>query len=131
MSAIVYRFGGAAPTLPVPQREGAMAERTIDDRVEAAAQAFGNLVRRHREDCGISQAALARIVGVSRGFIIDLERGKATTQLGLALVIADAVGIRTASLLAGGEAPETASPSEADDDLPEMEDPDAGSPRVL
>lgn len=108
-----------------------MAGQTIEDRVEAAAQAFGSLVRRHREDCGISQSALARIVGVSRGFIIDLERGKATTQLGLALVIADAVGIRTASLLAGGTLPETASPADADDDLPEMEDPDAGAPRVL
>lgn len=108
-----------------------MAERTIEDRVEAAAQAFGTLVRRHREKRGVSQTALARIVGVSRGFIIDLERGKATTQLGPALVIAQAVGVPAAALFSGPPPAPASVPTDPDDDLPDLEDPDVGSPRVF
>jgi len=108
-----------------------MTESTIENRIEAAAQAFGALVRRRREECGISQTALARIVGVSRGFIIDLERGKATTQLGPALVIAQAVGVPAATLLVGQPGAATDADTTYDDDLPDLEDTDVGSPRVL
>ena len=65
---------------------------------EEAAQ-FGALVRAHRKALGMNQDALALATGVGRRFIIELEGGKPTVQLGRALVVANAVGLRAIDLL--------------------------------
>lgn len=54
---------------------------------------FGLHLRRRRKELGLSQSALADVVGVNRRVIGDLERGKASVQLGIALRVAVAVGL--------------------------------------
>ena len=54
---------------------------------------FGDLVRRRRQALGLTQRDLATAVNVGERFIVELEAGKPTCQLGKALAVAKAVGI--------------------------------------
>lgn len=58
------------------------------------ATAFGKLVRERREALGLKQDDVVLSTGVGRRFVIELEAGKATAQLGKALLVAEAVGLR-------------------------------------
>jgi y4mF family transcriptional regulator len=42
---------------------------------------FGEVVRQHRKLSGLSQAGLAKLAGVGKTVIFDLEHGKRTVQL--------------------------------------------------
>lgn len=55
---------------------------------------LGQLVRDQRKRLGVSQQALARSVGVSRHWVIALERGNAGAELGLVFKALAAVGLR-------------------------------------
>ena len=55
---------------------------------------FGALVRDRRRALKMNQDDLALATGVGRRFIIDLEAGKPTCELGRSLVVAAAVGLR-------------------------------------
>lgn len=57
------------------------------------AREIGALVREHRSGLKLSQADLATRVGVSRLWIVELEKGKSTAQLGLVLRTLDILGI--------------------------------------
>lgn len=61
---------------------------------------FGALVRERRRAIGMTQEDLAFATGLGRRFIIELEAGKPTCQLGRALIAASAVGLRVVDLLA-------------------------------
>lgn len=83
------------------------------DREAENSGRFGRLVREQRRKAGLRQEDIALATGVGRRFIIELEAGKATCQLGKALRVAEAVGVEfpqmdPAQLL----------------DLPEIEDED-------
>ncbi len=54
---------------------------------------FGQLIRDTRKNQRIRQEDLAMMSGTSRKFIIDLEGGKSTCELGKALNVANALGI--------------------------------------
>lgn len=54
---------------------------------------LGELVREKRKALGWTQTDLAGRSGTGDRFIIDLERGKPTCQLGKALLVAREVGI--------------------------------------
>ena len=54
---------------------------------------FGAELRRRRRDVGLSQEAVAAVVGVNRRVIGELERGKPTVQLDIALRVAEALGL--------------------------------------
>ena len=69
-------------------------DRTINRRASDAAHAFGLLVRSRRHALAMNQHQLALATGVGRRFLIDLEAGKASCQLGRSLVIAQALGLR-------------------------------------
>jgi y4mF family transcriptional regulator len=69
---------------------------------DALPRAFGALLRRRRAVLGLSQSDLALASGVGRRFIIELEAGKASCQLGKALVVAEALGIRVIDLIREG-----------------------------
>jgi len=56
--------------------------------------AFGAAVARARKELGLTQRELALTIGVGERFIVELEAGKPTAQLGKALAAAKAVGIR-------------------------------------
>ena len=58
------------------------------------AGAFGQLVRQRRQALGLTQRDLAIAINTGERFIVDLEAGKATCQLGKALTAASAVGIQ-------------------------------------
>jgi y4mF family transcriptional regulator len=57
------------------------------------AKAFGDMVRANRRKAGLTQAELALISGTGLRFIIDLEAGKASCRLGMALRVGKALGI--------------------------------------
>lgn len=46
---------------------------------------FGSLIRQTRKDQGLTQIQLAELAGVSRDWIIRLEQGKRTVELGLSM----------------------------------------------
>jgi DNA-binding XRE family transcriptional regulator len=74
---------------------------------QTLAVRFGALVREKRIALGLRQEDLAFATGLGRRFIIELEAGKATCQLGKALAVAAAVGLRPVDFWrqAGGDAP--------------------------
>ena len=60
--------------------------------------AFGSLIRSRRKMLKMRQDQLALATGVGRRFLIDLEAGKPTCQLGRSLLVADALGLRLADM---------------------------------
>lgn len=62
---------------------------------------FGSAIRDRRRRRGMTQADLALAIGTAPRFVVDLEAGKETCRLGLALAAAAAVGIE---LVDGAEA---------------------------
>ncbi|MFN3714158.1 MAG: type II toxin-antitoxin system Y4mF family antitoxin [Alcanivoracaceae bacterium] len=56
-------------------------------------QELGALVRRVRKAQGLTQQALAASANVSTRFIHDLEHGKPTAALGLALAVLAVLGV--------------------------------------
>lgn len=54
---------------------------------------FGEIVLKARKLQGLSQDDLAGLTGVSRRFIVELERGKSTAQIGKALHVISSLGI--------------------------------------
>jgi transcriptional regulator with XRE-family HTH domain len=64
------------------------------------ASTFGSLIRGRRKALKMRQDELALATGVGRRFLIDLEAGKHSCQLGRSLLVADALGLRLADVLA-------------------------------
>ena len=58
------------------------------------AEQFGSRLAQARKRLGLTQRDLALAVGVGERFIVELEGGKPTAQLGKALAAAKAVGMR-------------------------------------
>ena len=105
-----------------------IGESEVDRRASAAASVFGSVIRSRRKELKICQAQLAMATGVSRGFVIDLEAGKPSCQLGRSLLVAEALGLRPADILAAcSSAPLTTSP-ELPDLLEEVEEKLWGGP---
>lgn len=58
------------------------------------AKAFGAALARARKGLGLTQRDLALAIGVGERFVVELEAGKPTAQLGKALAAARAAGMR-------------------------------------
>lgn len=54
--------------------------------------AIGALIRKTRKDAGLRQDELAGAAGVGLRFIVDLEAGKPTAQIGKTLLVLAALG---------------------------------------
>ncbi len=54
---------------------------------------IGEIVRRARKGMGLRQDELAAAAGVGLRFVVDLERGKPTVQLGRTLGVLGALGL--------------------------------------
>jgi HTH-type transcriptional regulator/antitoxin HipB len=66
---------------------------------------FAAALIRARKGLGLTQRDLALAVGVGERFVVDLESGKPTAQLGKALAVAKAAGMNladTAELVISG-----------------------------
>ena len=55
---------------------------------------IGSRVRESRKRQGLTQPSLAMVAGTGLRFIVDLEAGKATCQIGKVLQVLEALGIR-------------------------------------
>src|ERR1700733_5218943 len=93
-------------------------ESTIDRKASLAAVAFGDLIRSRRKALNMRQDQLALATGVGRRFLIELEAGKASCQLGRSLLVAEALGLRTIDILSLGD-PSHAGTACVQPDLPD------------
>ena len=59
-------------------------------------QKIGQLVRESRKRLGVTQRDLALTSGTGLRFVIDLEKGKETCQIGKVLTVLQTLGIRIA-----------------------------------
>jgi HTH-type transcriptional regulator / antitoxin HipB len=101
-------------------------ESVINRRIVGVAHAFGSLVRSRRKAMRMRQDQLALATGVGRRFVIDLEAGKPSCQLGRSLLVAKALGLDLA-ILASDASPAPELPDVAE----ELEEPDGYSIRIL
>ena len=110
-----------------------MSENTIERGAAEIALAFGSTIRRRRKALDMRQDELALATGVGRRFLIDLEAGKSTCQLGRSLLVSDALGLNVTELLAN-ESLSLGAPiaGQGMPDLPDVvEEPDGQSTRIL
>jgi HTH-type transcriptional regulator/antitoxin HipB len=59
-----------------------------------STQQIGRLIRDTRKKLGVTQKILALTSGTGLRFVIDLEKGKETCEIGKALTILDTLGIK-------------------------------------
>lgn len=106
---------------------------SVDQRAAEWSRAFGAMIKARRRAQGLHQEQLALATGVGRRFLSELESGKVSTQLGKALLVAEALGMRLDILLDGPSTPTAADLDlpEPTDELPPEEDEDGPSPRPL
>ena len=67
--------------------------------MKPAPKNIGRLVKAARQTMGVTQKELALTSGTGLRFIIDLEKGKPTCQLGKVLTVLQTVGIGIAFTL--------------------------------
>jgi transcriptional regulator with XRE-family HTH domain len=107
-------------------------ESTIGRRALEAASAFGSMIRNRRKALNLRQDQLALATGVGRRFLIELEAGKPSCQLGRSLLVANALRLTPADIPVSGGPHQSASAA----DLPELpdevaEEPDGQSTHIL
>jgi transcriptional regulator with XRE-family HTH domain len=106
-------------------------ENSIERRASGTALAFGSMIRGRRKALKMRQDQLALATGVGRRFLIELEAGKPSCQLGRSLLVAEALGFTSAHMLARRN-PSATAVTEGLPDLPEaMEEPDGRSTGVF
>jgi hypothetical protein len=90
----------------IPEREHAAemksSESTIGQNALQVAKAFGSAIRSRRRVLKMRQIDVALATGVGRRFLIELERGKPSCQLGRSLLVANSLGLTPAEILAFG-----------------------------
>src|SRR5258708_5543634 len=106
-------------------------ENSIEQRALGTASAFGSMIRGRRKALKMRQDQLALATGVGRRFLIELEAGKPSCQLGRSLLVAGALGFTAADMLACSDSHATAAAPELPD-LPEaMEEADGRSAGIF
>jgi HTH-type transcriptional regulator/antitoxin HipB len=60
----------------------------------SSVAAVGQAIQQRRELLGLTQAQLATSIGVNRRVLGELERGKETVRLGIALGALEALGLQ-------------------------------------
>ena len=86
-------------------------------RASELAQGFGAVVRSRRRALAMSQDQLALATGLGRRFLIELEAGKLSCQLGRALIVAEALGLKPVDALRACRGPTADLP-----DFPDLPD---------
>ena len=67
--------------------------------MKSEAEKLGNNLKRIRTVKGITQGDIAKSLGVSRGFVSNLENGKTNPTLATITRVAEALGVTTDELL--------------------------------
>jgi transcriptional regulator with XRE-family HTH domain len=78
-------------------------ESVVDRRASKATSAFALLIRSRRKALKMRQDQLALATGVGRRFLIDLEAGKPSCQLGRSLLVAETLGLKPTDFLGSGD----------------------------
>ena len=68
---------------------------------------IGSVVRSTRKKLGVTQRALAMTSGTGLRFIIDMEKGKPTCQIGKVLTALQTLGIKIELISPAGSSEET------------------------
>jgi transcriptional regulator with XRE-family HTH domain len=76
-----------------------MSWKASSEYGSAVNRAVGIAIRQARDACGMTQDALATIIGVSRASIANIERGEQTVGVPLLLRLSDALSVPPAHLL--------------------------------
>src|ERR1700722_19458414 len=106
-------------------------ESAVERTASQLASEFGAVIRNRRKALNMRQDQLALATGVGRRFLIELEAGKPSCQLGRSLLVAEALGFTPADVLACRNASATAAAADLPD-LPEaMEEPDGRSAGIF
>jgi HTH-type transcriptional regulator / antitoxin HipB len=63
-------------------------------KYKMSPEQLGEVIRRVRKRQGLTQPQLAGAAGVGLRFLVELEGGKGTAQLGKALAVLDALGCK-------------------------------------
>ncbi len=79
-------FAGIHRNIPVQDHSGAIMTFT--------PERIGGVVRETRKRLGVTQKELALTSGTGIRFIIELEKGKPTCQIGKVLIVLHTLGIR-------------------------------------
>lgn len=79
------------------------------------ARDLGAVIRDHRRRLGLGQQALADRIGVSRQWVVEVEKGKPRAEVGLILRALDALGV---TLVLGSDTPE---PDEGGGDVADID----------
>src|SRR5712672_416818 len=106
-------------------------ENSIEQRASGTASAFGSMIRGRRKALKMRQDQLALATGVGRRFLIELEAGKPSCQLGRSLLVAEALGFTAADFAGSGSAPRAAIAAELPDLPEEQEEPDGRPAGIL
>jgi transcriptional regulator with XRE-family HTH domain len=106
-------------------------ESAVDRRASEIALAFGSMIRSRRKALDMRQDQLALATGVGRRFLIDLEAGKPSCQLGRSLLVAEALGMRLIDILASDSRSGPPAARELPDLPDEVEEPDGRSAHIL
>src|ERR1700684_2095095 len=106
-------------------------ESAVDRRASEAALAFGSHIRGGRKALKMRQDQLALATGVGRRFLIDLEAGKPSCQLGRSLLVAAALGLAPADILGSAGTSHSVTAPELPDLVEELEEADGQSARLL
>jgi len=69
----------------------------------AMSDAFSRVVKKHREEGGLSRAALAKKAGLHQTYVGLLEREERSPNLDTANAIADALGLSLAQMITEAE----------------------------
>src|SRR2546423_254213 len=77
-------------------------ESVLDQRALQAAITFGALIRTRRKQLKMRQSDLALATGVGRRFLIELEAGKPSCQLGRSLAVTEALGLKLIDMPVSG-----------------------------
>ena len=67
--------------------------------MKSESEKLGRNLKRIRTEKGITQGDIAKSLGVSRGFVSNLENGKTNPTLATITRLANAVGVTTDELL--------------------------------
>jgi len=106
-------------------------ESAVDRRALKTSAAFGSMVRSRRKALNMRQDQLAMATGVGRRFLIDLEAGKPTCQLGRSLLVAEALGLGPDNILGPDGRSQSATAPEIPDLPEEVEKPDGRSAHIF
>ncbi len=71
----------------------------MDIQPQQLSVVIGENIRRYRTQQKLTQAALAKAIGVAQGYVSDLEAGKRTPRIGRLAKIAEVLGVPPSYLM--------------------------------